>query len=779
MTTPQVARTQATYNYTRQTSYPAHRGTPVAAPARVAKPADGAESWYLENDVSNRMVLSMRSGLPSEIGWALTRLGNLAHQWGNRYSLQNMPGSVDALFALADWYIDNAPSNPSLDPFSSDKETWTRRAHALEALLILRNSALEESNMRPILQHPYIVTFIHNALCKLQPAEAHAEFVVYTLDIIQALGPHLVLPPPPSEESVKRQSLHRKKKRKNGKPLVPVARISEIAATSDDRALIISALSALTALFSVPENTPHIESCSQALDAALRYLPLTQDRPLITTSLDYLFAHLSYAPASKAFLMNPHMPEAVKLLVAILRLEQRVELRSQELPPAPVPANPLPATHKDYQLSLDEIQKLIPIAEPARMQTIFVSAPEEEQTQVTLWSLYRDTFTPYSHQYPPLNASDVIRNVTIAVPTAQPMVFPGPPQRFVIRGIGRRQQPVQDRFKCRWDRSACTADVFKNPEELHRHLEEHLNAAGVVPPAQCLWATCAHTDEPARLGTHVLTHVPASQSSESPHANAHPNTVAYPVASAHSPETTSFLLTALLVLRLIWRAAIPATLHAGASVPKADEDHFGFPAPPGLLDRGTEEDEMGGEALEGEKRGVRAFKTVVERLQAGLRLLPKLGAPQSTMQMLSSLHKSLWGILNPAHDPDYERSQGDQPPCEPPASSATTVVTGSQLSQPDSGAVYIRLVRVDGFPGESRKPYEQVGPVYMPQVNATLVSSERPCESTSSPNTCLGPPSAPGYRKCISQSSSMAEKTRETTFSLAPGKFITALRSVE
>lgn len=50
-------------------------------------------------------------------------------------------------------------------------------------------------------------------------------------------------------------------------------------------------------------------------------------------------------------------------------------------------------------------------------------------------------------------------------------------------------------------------------------------------------------------------------------------------------------------------------------MPKADEEHFGFPAPPGLLDRGTEEDEMGGEALEGEKRGVRAFRAVVERMQ--------------------------------------------------------------------------------------------------------------------------------------------------------------------
>ncbi|QRV83381.1 rsc complex subunit rsc9 [Ceratobasidium sp. AG-Ba] len=610
MSTPQIARVQSTYAYSRQANYQQHRGTPATPPVRP-KPADGTENWYLENDVSNRMVLALRSGILTEVGWALLRLGNLAHQWSNRFSLQSMPGSLDALFLLPDWYIENAPNNEAEDiMFSGDKETWLRRSYALEAVLILRNVALEETNFRSIVEHSHTVPFIRDALCKLSPAELHAEFIIYTLELLHALGPHLQLPPLPSPDNPAQKSANRKKKRKRGeKPLIPVARIAEIAATSNDRAMILASLSALTSLFSVPGNTPHIESCSAALDAALRYLPLTQDKPLLTTALDYLFAHLSHAPASKAFLMNPSMPEAVKLLVAILRLEQRDEYRLQELPPQPVAANTAPPTHKDYELSPEELRKLIPIPEPA--------PPDEEQTQVTLWNLYRDTFTPYAHQYFPLGASDVIRNVTIAFPTSQPMVFPGPPQRFVIRGIGRRQQPVQDRFKCHWERGACTAEVLKSPEELHRHLEEHLNAGGAIPSAECLWGACTHKDEPSRLGRHVLTHIPSLQppSDTSSHPTPGLNTVTYRAAIVHTAETTSLLLTALLVLRLIWRAAIPATLHAGASVPKADEEHFGFPAPPGLLDRGTEEDEMGGEALEGEKRGVRAFRSVVELLQ--------------------------------------------------------------------------------------------------------------------------------------------------------------------
>lgn len=312
------------------------------------------------------MVLALRCGIPGEVGWALTRLGTLAYQWGNRFSLQNMPGSLDALFTVANWYIEhNSTSSGEENIFATDKENWTRRAHALEALLIIRNSALEETNLRSIAQHPHTVVFIRDALCKLQPAESHAEYVTYILELLHALGPHIVLPPLPSDESTKRQ-ISQRKKRKHEKILVPVSRIAEVAATSDDRALIIASLNALTSLFAVPENAPHTESCSQALDAALRYLPLTQDKPLLNTSLDYLFAHLSYAPVSKAFLMSPKMPEALKLLVAVLQLEQREEYRSQELPPAPVPANPAPPTHKDYELSLEELQKLIPIPEPGR-----------------------------------------------------------------------------------------------------------------------------------------------------------------------------------------------------------------------------------------------------------------------------------------------------------------------------------------------------------------------------------------------------------------------------
>ncbi|CAE6423306.1 unnamed protein product [Rhizoctonia solani] len=126
--------------------------------------------------------------------------------------------------------------------------------------------------------------------------------------------------------------------------------------------------------------------------------------------------------------------------------------------------------------------------------------------------------------------------------------------------------------------------------------------------------------------------------------------------------------------------------------------------------------------------------------------------------MPSPLHKSFLGILNAANDPGYESSQGGHPPHEPPTSSATAIGTEPHFGQFDSGAVCTVRVRVDEFESGSSKPYEHTMAMCTPQIDASLVSPERPCEGTSSPTT--------------------TEKTRGTVFSLALCKLTTALRSV-
>lgn len=122
---------------------------------------------------------------------------------------------------------------------------------------------------------------------------------------------------------------------------------------------------------------------------------------------------------------------------------------------------------------------------------MFTAEPTGELTQVDFWNLYKDTFTPYQTSYHLLVASDVIKNVSVVFPQAQAMVLPGPPQRFVVRGVDRRKDlcPLEQ-FRCRWHYSQCPAGTLGSTSELYEHiLQEHINPhEGTELP--CAWATC-------------------------------------------------------------------------------------------------------------------------------------------------------------------------------------------------------------------------------------------------------------------------------------------------
>src|SRR5438552_3100798 len=113
-----------------------------------------------------------------------------------------------------------------------------------------------------------------------------------------------------------------------------------------------------------------------------------------------------------------------------------------------------------------------------RMKTMFIAKSEGELTQVDFWNLYKDAFTPYQDHRPILVASDVIKNVNVVFPQAQAMVLPGPPQRFVVKGVDRRKDDVViERFKCHWDHSECPQAAFEHPGQLYEHILEHVSAS--------------------------------------------------------------------------------------------------------------------------------------------------------------------------------------------------------------------------------------------------------------------------------------------------------------
>src|SRR5436305_10276302 len=115
-----------------------------------------------------------------------------------------------------------------------------------------------------------------------------------------------------------------------------------------------------------------------------------------------------------------------------------------------------------------------------RIRTCYEEAPREDITQVSVWQAYQNRFYPYSNppmSKPILQPADMIKNVSVAYPAANAMVFDAPEgKRFTIRGVRPREfarglDGVQN-FGCKW--ALCGA-VGKGAKGLWEHiLEAHL-----------------------------------------------------------------------------------------------------------------------------------------------------------------------------------------------------------------------------------------------------------------------------------------------------------------
>ena len=267
------------------------------------------------------------------------------------------------------------------------------------------------------------------------------------------------------------------------------------------------------------------------------------------------------------------------------------------------------------------------------MRSLFVASDAEEMTQVDFWNLYRDTFGQRQDSNQLLTAADVIKNVSHVFPTAQAMVLPGQPARFVIRGITRRMVDVtEERFKCQWQRSSCSSSNFQSPSELWGHVLEHLNTLEDQEVLVCEWSNCHFFATSLKvIQKHVSTHVPPPEPPSRhpsqlenvtlpitpyPHPSPNPTArlpppppnpqVTFPSPSTDPPSTS---LTALLIVRVLFRASFAAT----DAAPRADGDHFGFP---GVIEEDTD-DEMRDEEedVKGQKRGRKAFIGVRKPLE--------------------------------------------------------------------------------------------------------------------------------------------------------------------
>ena len=297
------------------------------------------------------MVLALRSGIDSEVSWALERLCRLCHN--EQFILKAHPGLTEALVDWPSWYVKGGylelSGPPNLFATSKDMSLWTR--HALECMFILRNASCNPVNAQELVGRRTTQELILLALHRLKPTnDVHVQFLLDIVELLQSISSTSVLPPPDSHVFAN-----------------PVPPLLELAGTSADRALILSSMETLHLLFSNPPNVVHLSANSPALSAAIRYLPLVNDKPLIAASLNYLYTHLSHPPMTKAFLLSPELKTTLRLLVLVMLAEQELMTVSMEIPGRVYTA----PSREDLagqvpQLTREEFDQLLPVPEPQR-----------------------------------------------------------------------------------------------------------------------------------------------------------------------------------------------------------------------------------------------------------------------------------------------------------------------------------------------------------------------------------------------------------------------------
>ncbi|KAF5388604.1 hypothetical protein D9757_004661 [Collybiopsis confluens] len=583
---------------------------------------DDHERWFTEVTANNRMRLSLLSDIDSEIEWALDRLMRLCKN--ENFVLKGIPGLLDALFEWPEWFatIGYQEHTEFQSIFVTLPVSSKRRRHSIMSVFILCTAVLlNDQNALDLASSQRTLPLVLHALHNLDSSrDAYSEFIYYILEIFHVIAPTLILPPYPLTPSLS--------------PLQPLLRI---ASQSSNRSTIISALRALTILFSTQPNTSQLSPDSPALSVSLKHLPLFDDKALLEVSLSYLYAHLSQPALSKAFLRHHDMPGVLRILVLLLLKEQVQEISAIDITGdvRTVPSTIL--TAKDHELTEAEFGALLSTPEPKRsldwIAVMFVPEPDAEILQVNFWRLYDAAFQSHQDTHPMLSAEEFLKGVnTVFEQHAQVIQREGTGQ-FVIRGIQRRKDAtVADRLKCQWHRSQCAAPPCANSVELSTHVLEHIDLNDNNEVAECQWSSCFQKDIPKeRLRAHVLTHFWSQHLAEKHPTQSDTITLSHPGAFHPDPNPTrrpppappstritfprtvndapSLSLLALLCIRILFRTSFASV----EAAPKVDGDHFGFP---GL----TEENEDDGpqpldekvlaEEKTGGRRGRKAFAAV-------------------------------------------------------------------------------------------------------------------------------------------------------------------------
>ncbi|GJN89650.1 hypothetical protein Rhopal_002637-T1 [Rhodotorula paludigena] len=551
------------------------RGQAGAAVARPSARAQARQLWsrvfggphFLDPGPSNRLILSIRSGIPAEIDFGLDRLVQVTSVDPDLVRLVDFPGLLDGCLALIADYIerrraDRAQGTPALSSVVGEDSRDLLRRRAGEAALILRNVAPESRSKEPLLASKKLLKAICAVLDEGETGsldvEETTEVRLYLLDVLECIAEHIPLALPghairTQEEETADENQPPPKPEPLDSPAVRLFPLLVSLTRTKDRALILAGFRCLTALAMneksdsvfalltyeavepLPKPHPH------PIQTAIELLPIA-DAELSLAVLEFVYQH-TLLPSNAVFLgSRPELLGILRLLCSKFHAGSRVEEITIDLnasPAAIAQANRHPrkavaqAAGDGNLLTRDELKQIVQMPEPARaltwMRLVYEADPAADIPQVSLWTTYQAQFAPrMAAGVPPmLSASDAIKMSQQAIPDALPMVHEGAEKKFVIRGMKLKQRPeVADVNRCLW--ADCPAPSgYDSPAATYHHVyDTHL--ASTPSPSSCKWDKCAYmpsisTDPALVLGDlslHVRTHLDSFSSHSSSSASA-------------------------------------------------------------------------------------------------------------------------------------------------------------------------------------------------------------------------------------------------------------------
>ncbi|KAG6827652.1 hypothetical protein H0H92_010898 [Tricholoma furcatifolium] len=150
----------------------------------------------------------------------------------------------------------------------------------------------------------------------------------------------------------------------------------------------------------------------------------------------------------------------------------------------------------EHTLTKKQLDSLVSRPEPWRcrewLKAIFMADPDGDVPYFEFWDIYNDTFDPYVDQYPLLSSVDIATNIDAVFPQARTIVIDGHPQRYLIRGIKKRQIPVLC-FKCSYP-SSRSLTVTREPSSIDNSLDARLDNEDPTPMSPAMRSAPALDD---------------------------------------------------------------------------------------------------------------------------------------------------------------------------------------------------------------------------------------------------------------------------------------------